>query len=62
MQPAQTSDLDTVNSANPDASGAELPENPESRSLSSLRRLELWSGRLAMFSITTMMAALILVS
>jgi hypothetical protein len=58
MQQLQPSDLDRLNLQSHNGIILESSEEPEIVSLSLIRRIEIWSGRLAMFSLTTMLAAI----
>jgi hypothetical protein len=58
MQQLQSSDLNRLNLQSHNGIILESSEEPKVASPSLIRRLEIWSGRLAMFSLTTMLAAI----
>lgn len=56
MQQLQPSDLNERHPQSDDGIILESSEEPEVVSPSLIMRIEIWSGRLAMFSLTTMLA------
>jgi len=58
MQQLQPSDLNECRPQSDDGIILESSKEPEIPSPGLIRRIEIWSGRLAMFSLTTMLAAI----